>query len=205
MVEIQKNMGLILMCLIGLGTAACTKAPEYKSVPTEDQVRTFAGCNWEEIKGPGLSVHAFQCPNAYFEADASVPGIVKVVKDVEMNKTYRGTTFRLFKTNKKNDVTGALSAIRAASPGAETCILEPIPDSKGDYALMPVGKDREIYDAYARGDGGDEPVFPCGALGPSEGGFTNFSLLKGADDQVVMTAFPSDLPAFDAKSVKASR
>lgn len=197
---------LFMAALLGLSAVSCTKAPVPKSVPTDDQKSTFAGCKWEEIKGAGLSVHAFQCPDAYFEADVTVPGIVKVVKDVEMNKTYRGTTFRLFKTNTKGDVTGALSAIRAASPGAETCILEPVAESKGDFALMPTGKAKVAYDAYLKGgDGGDEPIFPCGALGPSEGGFITFSLLKGADDQVVMTAFPSDLPAFDANSVRAAR
>lgn len=205
MVKLTKLIGIFASSTAALAMLSCAKPPEAKSKPTEDQVRTFAGCQWEEIKGAGVSMHAFQCPNARFEVDEKLPGIVKVVKDVEVNQTYRGTTLQLFKTTKKNDIMGALPAIRAASPGAETCILEPIADSKGVYALMPVGKDREAYDAYVRGGSGDEPVFPCGDLGPSEGGFINFSLLKGAEDLVVMTVFPSDLPAFDAKSVRAAR
>jgi hypothetical protein len=150
------------------------------------------------VRAAGVSLWSFACPQQRIVGDESLPGFVRE------DEAKRYPVIRLFSKAAGDPVEAALPAIRAASAGAETCVLEPISGAdEGRYQLMPTGEARRAYEAFTHGQG-DGPSMPCGPLGPSEGGMRVIQVVDGAPDKVAVIDTGSDIQLFDIRTLRAS-
>jgi len=216
---------LALAALI-LSVAACTPpaaekndapaAPVYPaaSAPPPASLAAdpgFKDCAWSEVRGGGVALNAYQCPGDTLEADAALPGIVRITNGAD-NKVLRSTVVQMFSKGADRALESVLPAVRAASPGAETCTLVPAsdePPKPGNpvvYKLYPTGKAKADYDRYIAGqlDAEKADLLPCGPLGPSEGGYVEFVTVRGAPDKMAAVFYPGDIPTFDGGSLRAA-
>lgn len=176
--------------------AASPEAP----VPGEAQAEAFPNCQWGEVTGAGVSIWSFACPGDRLIADDSLPGFQRETRD-EAGAVVRVPVIRFFSKPADAPIDAVLADVRAASPGSETCVLEP--GSHGDFVLMPTGAAFEAHQRFIRGEA-DGPSMPCGPLGPREAGGHTFRLLKDAPDRVVMINWPSDVPIFDPDTLRVT-
>ena len=197
------------LCLISAAAllAACAQpapppaspvAQQEAPQPSEAMEETFSACTWGEVKGASLSIWSYACENDLLIADETVPGFVRETRDPS-GKVIRSTVIQVFTKPADAPIDAILPAVRAASPGAETC--EITPGSHGDHVLMPTGAAADAYAKFIEGKA-DGPDMPCGPLGPSEGGGRTFRQLKDAPDKVVMISWPSDVPIFDPDTLR---
>lgn len=189
--------------------AACTPpsptappAPQVEAPqPSEEMRATFANCQWGEVTGPGLSIWSFACPNDRLVADAALPGFARERRD-EAGIVSSYPVIRIFTKPAGESVMAVQDAVRAASPGGETC--EITPGSHGDFTLFPTGELFTAYQQFVEGKA-DGPSMPCGPLGPSEaGGGYIFRALQGADDRVAAIDFGTEITIFDADTLRAA-
>lgn len=183
----------------GLTACAPASAPQSEAQlapqPPQALSEQFSDCTWGEVRVAGISVWSFACADQRLVGDDALPGFVRE----EGGQRY--PVIRLFEKEPEAPIDAALPAIRAASPGAETCVLEPA--SGGGYQLMPTGEARRAYDAYINGET-DEPIFPCGTLGPSEAGMVIIEVVEGAPNTVAVISTPSDIPIFDWNTLRVT-
>jgi hypothetical protein len=158
----------------------------------------FRECTWGEVRAAGVSVWSFACPDRRLVGDETLPGFQ------EESNGQRYGVIQLFTKAQGAPIDSVLPAIRAASPGAETCVLELIPNDPGSYLLMPTGETRRTYDGYIAGQG-DGPMFPCGRFGPSEAGMVFIRAVDGATNTLAVVTTPSDIPIFDWNTLRASQ
>lgn len=199
------NMKHTFVCAAVLLAACTPPAPPASKVetpqPTEEMSATFANCQWGEVKGPGLSIWSYACPNDRLVADAALPGFQRERRD-ENGQTFRHPVIRIFTKPPGEQISAVQDAVRAASPGGETC--EITPGSHGDFTLFPTGEAFTAYQQFVEGKA-DGPSMPCGPLGPSEaGGGYIFRALQGADDRVAAIDFGTEIAIFDADTLKAA-
>lgn len=188
--------------------AACAPASapqsDAQSAPEPPQAlrEQFRDCTWGEVRAAGVSVWSFACADQRLVGDETLPGFVRE------DGGQRFGVIRLFEKAAEAPIDAALPAIRAASPGAEACVLEPVGGEVNLYQLMPTGDARRAYDAYINGEAingqTDEPPFPCGPLGPSEGGMVIIEVVDGAPNRVAVIFTPSDIPIFDWNTLRAT-
>lgn len=209
---------LIVLAALVAAMGACTpKTPaEDTSAPTAATVappppqltgEAFKDCTWGEVKGGGVALNAYACPTFKLEGDDALPGIV-AVSTAPDGQVYRSPIVQVFAKAPEAPIEAVLTAVRAASPGGETCDLIPARQGWGAtgrtrFELWPTGKAKDAYDAYIAGKTQDV-IIPCGPLGPSEAGARTFEVLDGAPDKVVMLSWPSDVGSFDLESVRAA-
>jgi hypothetical protein len=195
-----------LLCAAAL-LAGCAPPPPAPAAetpqPRESIQETYgAKCEWGEVTAAGISIWSYACPNDRLVADEALPGFQRETRDAS-GQVMRGLAVRFFTRAPDAPIESVLGAVRAASPGAETC--EITAGSHGDYVLMPTGDAAAAYQRYVEGKGGDgEPVIPCGSLGPTEAGGTTFRLIDGAPNKVAMIAWPSDVPIFDPDTLRVT-
>ena len=170
--------------------------------PPQALSEQFGDCTWGEVRASGVSVWSFACAEQRLVGDEALPGFVRE------DGGQRYAVIRLFEKESEAPIDAVLPAIRAASPGAETCVLEPVIGEEYLYQLMPTGDARHAYDAYINGDTingqTEEPPFPCGPLGPSEGGMVIIEVVAGAPNRVAVILTPSDIPIFDWTTLRAT-
>lgn len=191
--------------------AACTPAgapsspaPESPSAsqqaapqPPQGLADAFPDCTWGEVSAGGVSIWSFTCPQQRLVGDETLPGFVREADG------QRFPVIWLFAKAPEAPIDAALPAIRAASPGGEACVLEPISGQAGRYQLMPTGDVRRAYAAFLNGES-DGPSLPCGRLGPSEAGAVFIQAVDGAPDKVAAIVTPSDIPIFDWNTLRAA-
>jgi hypothetical protein len=194
----------IKVAAIAMALAACTPAsPPQANVPPVPQPpqalsEEFRECTWGEVRAAGVSVWSFACPDRRLVGDESLPGFL------EESNGQRYGVIQLFTKAPDAPIDAVLPGIRAASPGAETCVLEPIPNDPGNYQLMPTGETRRAYDGYIAGQT-DGPMMPCGRFGPSEGGMVFIRAVDGAPNTIAVVSTPSDIPIFDWNTLRATQ
>lgn len=199
---------MIRACLIAGAAAllsACaqpaTKAPATEAPqPSEAAMEAFPGCDWGEVRGAGLSIWSYACANDRLVADDALPGFQRELRDASGQVT-RYPAIRIFAKPADAPIDAVTAAVRAASPGAETCVIEA--GAHGDYVLMPTGAAFEAHQKFIRGEA-DGPSLPCGVLGPREAGGHTFRLVEGAPDKVAAIDRGSDVPIFDADTLRAA-
>jgi hypothetical protein len=152
-------------------------------------------------------MNAYQCPTSKLVADDMLPGIVEVVTTPDGD--VRTPIVQVFAKPAAAPIDAVLNAVRPQSPGAETCAFAPAREGwaaqgRTRFELWPTGDAKTAYDAYLAGQTQDV-IIPCGPLGPGEAGAHTFEVLEGAPDKVVMVIWPSDLPSFDAASLRPAR
>ena len=210
---------LIVMVALVAAVGACTpKAPAEDATKPETSTvappppqltgEAFKDCTWGEVKGGGVALNAYACPTLKLEGDEALPGIVVVGSGPE-GQIYRSPVVQVFAKAADAPIEAVLAAVRAASPGGETCDLVPARQGWGAtgrtrFELWPTGKDKDAYDAFIAGKTQDV-IIPCGPLGPSEGGARTFEVLDGAPDKVVMLSWPSDIGSYDLESVRVAK
>lgn len=191
--------------VVGLAAAlaACVPASAPQSVaqsapqPPQALSEQFGDCTWGEVRAAGVSVWSFACADQRLVGDEALPGFVREGGD------QRYPVIRLFEKELGAPIDAALPAIRAASPGAEACVLEHVTGEPGRYQLMPTGEARRAYDASIGGQG-VEPFMPCGSLGPSEAGMRIVQIVEGAPGKVAVIDTGSDIPIFDWNTLRAT-
>ena len=193
----RAGYGIVLASVLTACAPASAPQREAQSAPQPPQALSeqFGDCTWGEVRAAGVSVWSFACADQRLVGDEALPGFVRE----EGGQRY--PVIRLFDKEPEAPIDAALPAIRAASPGAETCVLEAA--SGGGYRLMPTGEARRAYDAYINGET-EEPVFPCGPLGPSEAGMVIIEVVDGAPNMVAAISTPSDIPIFDWNTLRAT-
>jgi hypothetical protein len=203
-------------CLTGVLMSACapktTQATEPVSAPSapmaaatanpipgETMAEAFPDCEWGEVTGAGLSIWTYTCPNMRLVADDALPGFQREFTDPAGAVT-RTPVIQIFTKPESAPINAILDAVRAASPGAEACVIEP--GSHGDHVLMPTGDALIAYEKSFNGET-EGPSQPCGPLGPSEVGGRTFRLVDGAPDKVAMINWGSEITQFDADTLRA--
>lgn len=210
----KASIFLPLVSVIALLATACTPkspAPEAPAeaafAPSEPMKAEFGDCTWGEVTAAGLTINAFACPTRKLVGDETLPGMVTEAVGVD-GKITRSPTIQVFAKAADAPVDAVLAAVRAASPGAFTaeCVLEAnAADTSGkSFLLVPAGAGKAAYEAFRSGKSEDNSM-PCGDLGPSEGGERQFIQVDGAPDKVVLVAFPSDIPLFDANTLRVAK
>lgn len=194
--------------------APATEAPAAESQPPEGWAATYPDCAWTKVEGAGVSMWGYQCPSSKLVADAALPGITMEIDagpkpagepGAGEPDIIRSPIVQLFDIAEGADFASILPAVRAASPapGSEACAFEASENSPGWLEFRPTGELKAKYQLFIDGKA-DEPVMPCGELGPSEGGFRLFTRLPGSPATKAAVVFlPSDLPSFDMKTIKA--
>lgn len=198
----------IYCVVLASSLAACAPASapqtEAQSGPQPPQALSeqFRDCTWGEVRAAGVAVWSFACAEQRLVGDEALPGFVRE------DAGQRYPVIRLFEKEPGAPIDAALPAIRAASPGGEACVLEPVSGEQDLYQLMPTGDARRAYDAYINGQTingqTEEPPFPCGPLGPSEGGMVIIEVVEGAPNRVAVISTPSDIPIFDWSTLRAT-
>lgn len=207
------HMKHTLICAAALLTACTPPAPKGEGdkkasaepaltmpQPSEEMAATFAACQWGELTSAGLSIWSYACANDRLVADAALPGFYRETRD-ENGQTFRHPVIRIFTKPPEALLDAVQEQVRAASPGSETCTIEP--GAHGDHVLMPNGAAAKAYQQFIEGKA-EGPSMPCGPLGPREAGGAVFRLIEGAPDKVVMIDFPSEIAIFDADTLKAA-
>jgi hypothetical protein len=178
-------------------------APAAAPTPPAALAETFKECTWGEVKGATASLWAFSCPEDKVAFNAALPGFERQITGATPS-TY--PIVRLFTKAADAPLDAALPAIRAASRGAETCVLEPIPEMAGQFQLMPAGPARKRYADLVAGtlkNPTDADYLPCGPLGPSEAGMRIISAVAGSSTLVAVSETGSDVPLYDLSTLKA--
>jgi hypothetical protein len=192
----SKTMGLgSLTALLPSGSQTIVSPPASLAQPESP-------CPWQEIRGSGLSIQGYQCPQSLIVGDKDLPGLVQRY-EYEGNLV-SAPLIQIFEINKDAPIESINEAVRAASPAQDNhlCSLQPSPNNEGNYEFLPTGSLKHAYEKpTALEDGLAEP---CGPLGPSEVGGRFFFKLKGSNTKVVVAFMPSDMPSFDIKSLKAA-
>jgi hypothetical protein len=193
-----------LICITALLAACAPPAPATVSAeaptPSERHVEAFPDCEWGEVRAAGMSIWSYACANDRLVGDEALPGFQREVRDASGQVT-RAPAIRFFAKPAEAPIEAVLAAVRAASPGAEACIIEP--GSHGDYVLMPTGEAFEAHQRFIRGEA-DGPSMPCGPLGPLEAGGHTFRLVESAPDKVVMIDWGTSVPIFDPDTLRVS-
>lgn len=189
--------GIVVASALSACAPASAPQNEAQGTPQPPQALSeqFGDCNWGEVRAAGVSVWSFACADQRLVGDEALPGFVRE------DGGQRYPVIRLFEKAPEAPIDAALPAIRAASPGAETCVLEPV--SGGGYQLMPTGEARRAYHAHINGET-EEPIIPCGPLGPSEAGMVIIEVVDGAPNIVAVISTPSDIPIFDWNTLRAT-
>lgn len=194
--------GAVLATILSVVLVACSGSPqaEEATMPQPPQAlrEQFSDCTWGEVRAGGVSIWSFACADQRLAGDDAIPGFVREEGE------RRTPVIWLFAKAPEAPIEATLQAIRAASPGSESCMLEPISGQQGRYRLLPTGAARRAYDAFIAGVG-DGPALPCGQFGPSEGGMVIIQVVDGAPDTVAVIATPSDIPIFDWNTLRAAR
>jgi hypothetical protein len=191
----------LLICVAAL-SAACAPATTATDAPapSERHLEAFPDCEWGEVSAAGISIWSYACANDRLVADETLPGFQREARDASGQVT-RSPAIRFFAKPAEAPIDAVLEAVRAASPGAETCVIEA--GSRGDYVLMPTGEAFEAHQRFIRGEA-DGPSMPCGPLGPSEAGGHTFRLVEGAPEWVVMIDWGSSVPIFDPDTLRVA-
>ncbi len=188
-----------LICAAALLTACTPPAPIAEApAPSESMQEMYADCDWGEVRGAGLSIWSYACANQRLVADAALPGFQREQRD-EAGQVSLTPVIQIFTKPADAQIDAVIDAVRAASPGADTCVIEP--GSHGDYVLMPTGEAFEAHQRFIRGES-DGPSMPCGRLGPREAGGHTFRLVEGAPDKVVLIDWGTEVPIFDPDTLR---
>jgi hypothetical protein len=188
---------LLAGCAQPAPTPPAAQAPQ----PREDLEQAFPDCQWGEVTAAGLSIWSYACADQRLVADDALPGFQRETRD-GAGQTTLTPAIRVFAKAPDAPIESVLGAVRAASPGAETC--EITAGSHGDYVLMPTGAAAAAHQRFIEGKA-DGPSMPCGPLGPRAAGGVTFRLIDGAPDKIVMINWPSDVPIFDADTLRVRR
>lgn len=174
------------------------------SKPPEGLAESFPNCTWSEVTGAGVSLWGYQCEGSKLVADAALPGVT-LEMDLGGGEIVRAPVVRLFDIADGADIATILPAVRAASPapGNEECVFEASKDVPGWFEFRPTGALAAKYQLFIDSKA-DEPVMPCGEMGPSESGMRYFMRLPGSATKVAVAFLPGDIPSYDMKSVKAA-
>ena len=167
--------------------------------PIAELAAAFPNCQWGEVSAAGVSIWSYACPEDRLVADEALPGFQR--ETGAAGAATRFAAVRIFSKAADAPIEAVLAAVRAASPGAEACELTP--GEHGRFVLLPTGEALAAYERFTHGQA-DGPSLPCGPLGPSEAGERTFQILAGAPDKVVMINWGSDLPIFDAQTLRAT-
>ena len=134
----------VLLSISGEAYAQGTKAPQ----PGRGMIETFPDCKWGEIKGSGISLYSFACPNHKLVADATLPGFV--IEGSHEGETYRKPTIRVFVKKANAPLNSIMPQVRKASEIAktDTCAIIPMLGRKGLHTLIPTGKTKIAYKAF---------------------------------------------------------
>lgn len=195
--------------------AAVVETPVAESAPPEGLAESFPGCTWSKVDGAGVSLWGYQCAGSKLVADAALPGITLEIDagpkpagepGAGEPDIIRTPIVQLFDIADGADFVSILPAVRAASPapGNEACAFESSASSPGWLEFRPTGELKAKYQLFIDGKA-NEPVQPCGELGPSESGFRLFTRLPGSPaTKAAVVYLPSDIPSFDMKSIRAT-
>lgn len=194
-----------LVCIAALLAACAPSAPQAPAPnvpqPSAEFAAVFPDCQWGEVSAAGVSIWSFACPGQRLIADEALPGF-QLELGGESETIARSPAIRFFSKAPDAPLESVLEAVRAASPGAEACVLEP--GEHGRFVLSPTGEALAAYQKFTRGEA-DGPSMPCGPLGPSEAGGRTFQILEGAPDKVVMVDWPSDVAIFDPDTLRVTQ
>lgn len=187
---------------VALLLAACKPAPAPPAaeapLPGELAEEAYPNCTWGEVTGAGMSIWSYTCPDQRLVADEALPGFQREVTD-SAGQVVRTLAIRFFAKAPDAPIDAVLEAVRAASPGAEACVIEP--GVEGDFQLLPTGAAWEAYQRFVRGEA-DGVSQPCGPLGPSEAGGYSLRTLESAPDKVVLINWGTDTPIFDPDTLR---
>lgn len=213
--RLQHKVAALAVALSGLaGLTACQQqAPSSQTATSKSATATaptppagwetaFPNCTWGEVKGQGVSLWAFACPNDTIVYDAALPGFVR---EMSGENAAKAAVVQLFTKPNDAPIDAALPAIRAASEGGAACVLEQIKDAPaGEFQLMPTGAAAKAYQDDLAGTTTTPNLLPCGPLGPSEAGMRMIRAVPGAPTLVAVIHIPSDIPTFDPSTLKAA-
>lgn len=189
-----------LICAALVAACAPPSPTAEAPVPGETMAEAYSDCEWGEVHGAGLSIWSYACANQRLVADAALPGFQREQRD-ESGQAILTPVIQIFAKPAEAPIDAIIDAVRAASPGAETCVIEA--GSHGDYTLVPTGEAFEAHQRFIRGEA-DGPSMPCGPLGPLEGGGHTFRLLEDAPDKVVMINWGTEVPIFDPDTLRVT-
>lgn len=159
-----------------------------------------ATCTWGEVVSSGISIWSYTCPNLRLVADETLPGFQR--EETGADGTVTRTPVIQFLAKPADAPIGAvIDAVRAASPGSESCEIEP--GSHDDHVLMPTGEAAVAYSKFISGEA-EEPSLPCGPLGPSEAGGRAFRVLAEVPDKVIMIDWGTEPPVYDPDTLSAA-
>lgn len=176
--------------------AAATPPPQ----PRESIAETYgATCTWGEVVSAGIAIWSYTCPTVRLVADEALPGFLRETTEVD-GTTVREPMIIFFAKAPDAPIGAVIDAVRAASPGSESCEIEP--GSHDDFVLMPTGDQALAYSRFLNGEA-EEPSMPCGPLGPSEAGGRTFRVLDGAPDKVIMIDWGTEPPVYDPDTLQA--
>ena len=195
------------VCLAGVAALMCACSPPATQtaaapapVPGETREAAYPDCQWGEVAGAGLSIWSYTCANLRLVADDALPGFALESQD-ETGQVRRWPAIRVFTKPAEAPIDAVLEAVRAASPGAETCALEA--GAHGDFVLLPTGEAFEAHQRFVRGEA-DGPSMPCGPMGPLEAGGFTFRAVEGAPDKVVAIDWGTEISIFDPDTLRAT-
>ncbi len=158
-----------------------------------------ATCTWGEVVSAGVSIWSYTCPTLRLVADEALPGFQReqIGEDGSVQLT---PVIQIFAKAPDAPIGAVIDAVRAASPGSESCEIEP--GSNDDFVLMPTGDQALAYSKFLSGEA-EEPSLPCGPLGPSEAGGRTFRVLADAPDKVIMIDWGTEPPVYDPDTMSA--
>lgn len=197
--------GLIMLAL--LPTTLVAK-PAAKPKPPAALAEEFGKrCSWREVRGAGVSMWHYACPESRLIADPTVPGIsIEQPPQVDGGKREFYPLVRLFRLKAGAPVATILPAVLVAAgvTGADAadCVLVPDKGTLGHFTLEPKGA---LLARYKNTEAADWPSEPCGALGPTEAGTRFLWRVPGSTTLIAAIALPSDIPTFDWRTLKAAR
>ncbi len=174
--------------------------PQEPPQPRESIAETYgATCTWGEVVSAGVSIWSYTCPTLRLVADEALPGFQReqIGEDGSVILT---PVIQFFPKAPDAAIGAVIDAVRAASPGSESCEIEP--GSNDDFVLMPTGDAALAYSKFLSGEA-EAPSMPCGPLGPSEGGGRTFRVLADAPDKVIMIDWGTEPPVYDPDTMTA--
>lgn len=214
----MRPVAMTLAILAILGGAACepAEAPADQTSnpgnprPGETMAESFAGCEWGEVTGSGLSVWSYACgPEAghvRLVADDSLPGFA--IETTADGQTTRQPAIVMFDKPADARLESIVQAVRAKSPGpwTATCTLQPVTAegvAPGRYGFEPTGEARAAWAAFVSGESDAEPLEPpCGAMGPQMAGDRTFRVIEGDPATVVFIDHGSEIQIFDPATLR---
>jgi hypothetical protein len=178
-------------------------APAEKTVPvpresTEEMYG--ATCTWGEVTSFGMSIWSYTCPTVRLIADEALPGFQRETT-AEDGSIMLSPVIQFYPKAADAPIGAVIDAVRAASPGSESCDIEA--GVNGDFVLMPTGAAMDAYSKFLEGKA-DGPDMPCGPLGPSEAGGRTFRIPADRPDLVVMIDWGTEPPVFDPDTLAAA-